>query len=350
PVNEPAKDALAPHFASLTISRLGPCSVGINMLRAGGSGKPFQAGYYYNAGVASAFRDFAAEIGPDVVYFQLARTAWYARGLKAPCVLDLQDAFSAGLERRAQGSRWYQRPVLREEYRRMLRYERQICQDFPFLSIISEADRALLPCADAERILVVPNGVDTDHFRPKAYEKRYDLVFTGNMGYPPNVDAARFLASELMPRIWALRPQARLLIAGAQPHPSVRALSSDRVNVSGWMEDIREAYASSRVFIAPMRLGTGMQNKILEAMAMGLPCVTTPLANAPLGSTHGQEILVGEDAATLSGHILRLLSEDSLAEPLANAARAYVKRHYSWEGATAPLERMLIAAAGQDGG
>ena len=103
------------------------------------------------------------------------------------------------------------------------------------------------------------------------------------MGYHPNVDAACFLAEEIMPLVRRQHPTARLLVAGTTPAPRVLALASAHVEVSGWVPDIRAAYASARVFVAPMRVGTGLQNKLLEAMAMQLPCVTTPLANNALG-------------------------------------------------------------------
>ena len=344
PFPEGAEENLAPLFASLTLSRLSLCSVAYNVFRAWVTGRPLQAGYFYNARVARQFREFVDEIRPDHLYFQLARTAWYAEGLDVPKTLDLQDAFSAGVKRRMERSPWYQRPLFEMEYRRMCDYERQICDRFSELTIISEADRELILHPDRDSIHIVPNGVDADFFSPVEGICEYDVVFTGNMAYPPNIDAARYLAGEIMPLVWKKRPHARLLLAGASPHSSVKALASDRVSVSGWMDDIRDAYAKSRVFIAPMRIGTGMQNKLLEAMAMELPCITTPLANRPIGTTHGQELLVGTDTAALAGHILGLLEDAPQAEALAKAGRRFVIEHYSWEGTTALLEKLLTGS------
>lgn len=341
-----SREALEPHFASLTLSRLGRPGILLNLIRAGLLGKPFQAGYFYNSRVHREFLERVSELKPDVLYFQLARTAWYADGVDVPAVLDLQDAFSAGLRRRLESSPWYMKPLIAEEMRRMGKYEHKLCENFRHISIISAEDRDLISHTDKDSIVVVPNGVDTSYFSPFERAKTHHIVFTGNMGYPPNVDAARFLVTEVMPEVWKSIPEAKVLLAGASPHLGVKALASEKVTVSGWMEDIRDAYASSRVFIAPMRLGTGMQNKLLEAMAMGMPCITTPLANRPLGTSQGRELLVGDSAEMLADSIIRLLGDQNLAEDLAGAGRMFVASRYSWQGATTALEDLLAKAAG----
>ena len=161
------------------------------------------------------------------------------------------------------------------------------------------------------------------------------------MSYHPNVDAACFLAEEIMPLVRQRHPAARLLVAGTTPAPRVLALASAHVEVSGWVSDIRAAYAAARVFVAPMRVGTGLQNKLLEAMAMRLPCVTTPLANNALGGTDGQELRVAEMPSALAACIVGLLDSAATAEALADRGHDFVKTRYNWVGATARLEALL---------
>jgi len=132
-----------------------------------------------------------------------------------------------------------------------------------------------------------------------------------------------------------------LLLAGASPDHRVTALKSDKVQVSGWMDDIREAYATSRVFIAPMRLGTGLQNKLLEAMSMKLPTITTPLANNALNALENMEILVGEDAVTLAEHIVSLLNDQDLYTLIAENGHQFVLKNYNWTEATRQLEDLI---------
>ena len=113
-------------------------------------------------------------------------------------------------------------------------------------------------------------------FNPKKrIKKKYELVFTGNMSYPPNVNAVEYIAKELMPLLIERKPDIKLLIAGATPANSVKALSSENILVSGWLDDIRDAYNDASVFLAPLQIGTGLQNKLLEAMCMEVPCITS---------------------------------------------------------------------------
>ncbi len=161
------------------------------------------------------------------------------------------------------------------------------------------------------------------------------------MGYPPNIDAAHFIAKEIFPLVLKKIPAATLLIAGANPHASVKSLQSGNINISGWMPDIRESYAASRIFIAPMRIGTGLQNKLLEAMSMELPCITSPLANQALGATVNQDILVGTTAQEYADHIINLLEDPSRAREMAINGFGFVTKNFSWENSSALLEDLF---------
>jgi glycosyltransferase involved in cell wall biosynthesis len=174
--------------------------------------------------------------------------------------------------------------------------------------------------------------------------KKFDLVFTGNMAYAPNVNAAQFLAKEIMPLVWQKLPDTRLLLAGATPDKSVRDLASDHITISGWLDDIRVAYAESRVFIAPMRIGTGLQNKLLEAMSMKIPCVTTFLANNALNGTPDRDLLVGETATELANAVIELLTNKTKASEMADSGFQFVNTHYDWKAATEKLLNAISAS------
>lgn len=337
PVHPDAFQHLSQMVKSLHFFPLSMASRIINVGFAWLRGWPLQVGYFYNLFANRKLKQMAALQQPDIVYAQLARTAPYAMGIDAFRTLDLQDAFAAGIQRRTAKAAWYLRPFMRMEFRRMQGYEVKLLERFDQLTIISEADRKLIDSPEKERIGIVPNGVDTDFFQPLQKARTAEVVFTGNMAYPPNIDAARFLVQEIMPLVWETKPETRVVIAGAFPHAEVRALAGSRVKVTGWVDDIREAYASARLFIAPMRIGTGMQNKLLEAMAMEIPCITTPLANQPIGTTPGKEVRVAETPGDLAMHILELLDDPEGASAMAKAAATFVREKYSWEGATAHL-------------
>ncbi|MBR2772253.1 MAG: glycosyltransferase [Bacteroidales bacterium] len=229
------------------------------------------------------------------------------------------------------------------EYRRLARYEAAIFDDFEVKTIISEPDRALFPHERRDEILIIPNGVDHDYFKPQERAKKYDLVFTGNMSYPPNVNAVDYLANEILPIVWKTLPRVKLYIAGATPDPKVKKAASERIIVSGWLDDIREAYAQSRVFIAPMRIGTGLQNKLLEAMSMRLPAITSPLANASLGAKSDVEILVGGNAEEMAKHIITLLTNQEKADQIAHAGYDFTNRVYDWGKATERMEEAMVS-------
>ena len=137
--------------------------------------------------------------------------------------------------------------------------------------------------------------------------------------------------------VWKKMPGAKLLVAGATPAARIQILESKNVHVSGWVEDIRESYGRSRVFIAPMLISIGLQNKLLEAMAMQLPCITSELANNALGATHDVNILVCGTPQEYADAVLRRLGNPKEAARISAAGHEFVRENYSWEGVTRPL-------------
>lgn len=307
------------------------------------SSKPFQVAYFHHKRIQQAIERLVIEHQPDHIFCQLIRAADYVKHLGIDKTIDYQDVFSAGLQRRIKISPWYLKPLLSAEYKRVSRYEAAVFDLFDKKTIISSPDRDLIQHPRRKEIVVIPNGVDTDFFKPCQSAKEYDVVFTGNMAYPPNVNGAEYLARQIMPVVWAKMPQASLVIAGANPTARVRALASARVIVTGWVDDIRDHYAKSRVFVAPMQIGTGLQNKVLEAMAMQLPCISSPLANDALNAKEGEEILIGRNAADYAQHVLSLLSDAAYCRELGQRGYQFVLEHYNWESTTAKLAKLITA-------
>ena len=333
--------ALQPYCQSINFVRISKLQILLGLIRAFFKGLPMQCGYFYNRKAAKKVNALIAKHKPEMLYGQLLRTAEYIRHKDIPKAIDYQDIFSYGMKRRADIASFVTRPIYNMEYRRLARYEAAIFDDFDIKTIISEPDRKLFPHENRDEILIIPNGVDHDFFKPMEREKKYDLVFTGNMSYPPNVNSVEYLANEILPIVWKSRPETTLYIAGATPDPKVKKAASDKIIVSGWLDDIRDAYAQSRVFIAPMRIGTGLQNKLLEAMSMRLPAITSPLANASLGAKPDEEILIGNNAQEMAQHILTLLTDTEKAEQIAQAGFDFTNRVYDWGKATERLEEAM---------
>lgn len=336
-----AFQALQPYCSSINFIKLSKPRILFGMARAFLKGLPMQCGYFYNRKAAKKVDALIEKHQPDILYGQLVRVAEYIRHKNIPKAIDYQDVFSYGMKRRRDIASWITRPVFNMEYQRLCRYEAKVFDEFDLKTIISKPDRDLIPHPKKDEILIIPNGVDHEFFKPQQQEKRYDIVFTGNMSYAPNVNAVDYLANEILPLVWKQVPEAKMYIAGATPDPKVRKAASDRIIISGWLDDIRNAYAQSRVFIAPMRIGTGLQNKLLEAMSMGLPAITTPLANASLGAKPDEEILVGSNAEELARHIITLLTNTDKASQIAQAGFDFTNRVYDWGKTTEKLEASM---------
>ncbi len=294
--------------------------------------KPFQIGYFHKPIAFRIVNKLIREISPDVVFCQLVRVAEYATGFKGIKVLDYQDSFSMNMARRAKASSFIHGIVFRREARLLKKVESKVFNDFGIKLIISEPDREAIAHPGRDQIIVVPNGVDFDYFKPSEENKKdYDIVFTGNMSYAPNVEAAVWLAEEILPHIRKKLPGTTLLLAGASPVKRIRVLAGNGITVTGWMPDIRDAYNRSRLFIAPLRTGSGLQNKLLEAMAMELPCITTTLANASLKATNGVHLHIADKVQDIAEIAIKMLENRKEASEIAIAGNRMVKKVFQWK-------------------
>jgi glycosyltransferase involved in cell wall biosynthesis len=272
-----------------------------------------------------------------------------------PLVADLCDATSSRVRREMRYAPAARLPLLALEYIEVRRVEGRLMRRARHALFASPRDRAELVHADHDHdersapASVVPNGVDLDFWsRVNGTLGRDEIVLTGAMDYPPNVDAAIHLVEDILPRVHAAVPTAHVSIVGRDPSPGVRSLG-DRsgVTVTGYVDDVRPYLERASVFAAPIRFGAGIQNKVLEALAMGVPVVATPLAADGLRTEEGASppIDVARDSATTAERIvarLRLAADDAEVDP---ALRQYVADHFDWVRNADHLERILIAAA-----
>ena len=337
-----AFQAMQPYCSSVNFIDLPKIGILFNIFRSYLLGLPLQCGYFYSSRAKKKVHKLIEQHKPDMLFGQLLRVAPYLHKVKLPKTIDYQDVFSMGMKRRAEIAGVVTKPFFEMEYNRLKKYERRVFDEFDVKTIISEQDRANIDHPKKNKILIVPNGVDHEYYKPQEREKLYDIVFTGNMGYAPNVNAVEFLAYEIMPKVWEKIPEAKLYIAGAQPDPRVKKVACDNIIVSGWVDDMRDAYAQSRIFIAPMRIGTGLQNKLLEAMSMKIPCITTALANGSLHAVNGKEILVDNNSSELAADIVFLLQRPDKAAEIAEEGFNFVNRVYDWGAATKIMEDAMI--------
>ncbi|MCX6281088.1 MAG: glycosyltransferase [Bacteroidetes bacterium] len=340
-VHKDALHVLNKYVKAVHLISLNKFSILLNIILAFFNGRPMQVGYFYNSSAKKQILKLIKTYKPDHIFCQLIRVAEYVKDIPIPKTIDYQDVFSKGMDRRIALSPFYLRPFLKSEHRRLQNYERMVFDCFDNKIIISEPDRDLIPHPEHDKIVVVANGVDTEFFSPQEREKKYDLVFTGNMGYPPNINSAEFLVKQILPKLLPFKHDVSLLLAGSNPNLRVMVLKSSMVEVSGWVPDMRECYATARIFIAPMQIGTGLQNKLLEAMAMQIPCITSPLAFQALKAKAGEDILVAETPEEYVKHILFLLNNPVEARKIGLNGHRFVKENFSWERETAKIEALL---------
>ncbi|MCO5260613.1 MAG: glycosyltransferase [Crocinitomicaceae bacterium] len=335
-VKESDVKELEQYCKTITIYKISKWSILFNSSMALLGNKPIQVGYFYNYFIYRKIQKQLEKIKPTHIFSQLIRTTEYTKNyLDCPKTLDYMDAFSKGFERRAEKAPWYSKWFYELEHRRLLVYERIMFDYFDKKTIISEQDKRYIFHPEREKIICVPNGIDESFFESNNRKKEYDFVFVGNMNYPPNIEAVTYIIKEILPTF----SSSKFLIAGANPHPKLKRLAEQNpmITVSGWMEDIRDAYASAKVFLAPMKTGTGMQNKLLEAMAMGLPCITSTLANNAIGAVNKESIVVCDSTETAIIALNLLLQNESERTRIGQAGSEFVKQHFSWETSTKKL-------------
>ncbi len=313
---------------------------------------PFQSLYYRSSVMQGAVDRLLNRRQFDLVYVHLFRMAQFVANRRRPYrVLDLTDAISTEIERSLpyRDPRW--RLIYRLELPRMRRYERDIVGHFDETWLISKAEREqILQGAPNERVRVVPNGVDAGRYRPSGWPADDPLlIFVGHMGVFHNVDAAEYLVNDILPLVRQSVPQARLNLVGAEPAEPVQALGSTAgVRVLGHVADLNAALNDAAVFVAPLRFAAGVQNKVLEAMAVGLPVVTTSYVSEGLEATDGEHLIVADDAGRMADAVIGLLRDPQARRRLGQAGRDFVLRNYRWEDVLArvnAIERQLMRKA-----
>jgi glycosyltransferase involved in cell wall biosynthesis len=282
----------------------------------------------------------------DVVHVRQLPMAAYAGDLgQTPRLLELIDAETLASARDRAGT---VRSAIRGRVARAI--ERRSVRPFPVVTVVADPDAvALRRLVPGTRVEVVPNGVDAGRFRPQPELTTTpgSIAFVGAMSFPPNVEAMRWFVADVLPALRAARPDVTVTIVGRDPDPTVLALADDpAVTVTGAVDDVRPFLARAAVVVAPMVSGSGIKNKILEAMAMQRPVVATSLAAEGLAATPGRDIVVADGAAAFATAVAALLGDPARAASIAAAGRALVERRYTWEACAAAYAALYAELAG----
>ena len=271
----------------------------------------------------------------------------------APVLVDFVDVDSAKWSQYAKERPWPLSWLYRREGRTLLNYERDVALWARRSFFVTESETALfkeLAPVAADRVEAVSNGVDAQYFTPEPshrnpYSKdEQTVVFTGAMDYWPNVDAVTWFARDILPGLRQRHPGLRFYIVGRSPDAAVQALSSDAVVVTGTVPDVRPYLQHADVVVAPLRLARGIQNKILEAMAMGRPVVASTACASALNAQVGTELVAAEEVADYTRAISALLADREVAARIGSAGRTCVLQRYSWSAHLAGIDRYLNEA------
>jgi polysaccharide biosynthesis protein PslH len=352
--DEPYVATVRQWCAEVMAVRLHPRRARVASLTGLARGEPLTLAYYRDAALETWARAIRQQGGIDAVVVFSSSMAPYAEGFMGsdvPVLVDFVDVDSAKWTQYADHHRWPLSMVYRREGRRLLAFERSVAARASRSFFATEAEATLfrrLAPESASRVDALCNGVDAEHFapepgRPSPYgQDAVPLVFTGAMDYWPNVDAVQWFARDVLPLLLRTRPGLRFYVVGRNPTAAVQALASDHVVVTGTVDDVRPWLQHAAVAVAPLRLARGIQNKVLEAMAMGRPVVASTACAGPIGACEADGLLTAGDAAGLAAQVLRLLSDAALAARTGDAARRHVLQGFSWAAQLAVLDRHIV--------
>ncbi len=336
-------------------------SIGVSLLQAAVDGPVKRPGrwsmraYSFTSVVAKALTDNAGKF--DVTVLVNVTMLQYASYVAAcPVVVaDIIDDPVLAVRRSKRGGRLLRTARKMRRLVELRLYERRFLPLVTVASLVTEQDAASFRGRNkGTHVIVSPNGVDLEWYAPApnaAHDADVEpiVIFVGNMSFAPNHAAAKFLIQEIATIVWRDHPVVRFQLVGPDVPDDVRQLAGPRVEVIGWVEDIRPYLARASVVTVPMLTGTGVKNKLMEAWASAKAVVATPLACQGLPAQHGQNIMVGRGAKELAACIVDLIGHNQLRRSIETEARRSIEQGYSWTATVAQFRQAVLAAQGPRG-
>jgi sugar transferase (PEP-CTERM/EpsH1 system associated) len=347
----PTLKALCP---DLHVERIQPRSAKIKSLTGLLTGEALSLAFYRSAGMQQWVQSTAAanDLQASVVFS--SAMAQYAQPLlpQVPMLVDFVDVDSAKWTQYAPAHRWPLSMLYRREGQRLLAYEREVAAQSQRSYFVTPNETALFvsqapECRD--KVQSLSNGVDSDFFapdpkRPSPFpEGEQAVVFTGAMDYWPNIDGVSWFVADMLPRLRVHWPRARFYIVGRSPSAQVQALASEHVVVTGTVPDVRPYLQHAAAVVAPLRVARGIQNKILEAMAMRQAVVTVNSCADAIGATADQGLIRAETAEAFVQALQPLMYIPHHAAALGEQARDFVEQHFSWQAHLSGIDALLEA-------
>jgi glycosyltransferase involved in cell wall biosynthesis len=311
------------------------------------TGTPMRMAYCKSGSARHAVRKILGEINPDLIYVKRWRPLQYVpEETEIPVLCDPTDSMTLYNRRLMRGGAWWERVIGWEEHRKFLDYEPKLARRADVSVFCSRVDmECVKERAPEARCELVPNGVDCEkfYFKKEEEEKANTLVFTGNFKYRPNWLAVDYFVREIFPLIRAEIRETKFLAVGngASKFLAKYSGNSEGFAAIDFVPDLRSYLASATVAVAPMTVGAGVSNKLLEGFATGTAVVSTPLACGDLPVRNGEHLLLGNDSREFARNVITLLKERELRTRLARQARRLVEEHYDWGIVMHKLEDLM---------
>lgn len=285
--------------------------------------------------LSKIIRDKLKTIRPDLVHIEGPALAPLLADIdfNIPKVLSVHDSLWLRYSEFARFSGLIKRMFYSLKSFKAKRFEAQWYTRADRIVVTSKADAgALSLLIPSEKVVTIPNGVDLDYYTYKPSPEPGRIVFTGNMGWPPNIDGVKYFAEKVFPYIKKKISNAKFWIVGANPAPDVNNLERiSGIHVTGTVPDIRPWVWKASVYVSPLRYGMGCKNKILEAMALGAPIVATPKSLTGIPLSHREHLLIAEGPYEMAEAVCMLLVNKTKGKSLSQKARQYVEENYSWD-------------------
>ena len=336
-------DAIAPFCESMHLVRTRPFERGLKLLASGmNRAKPLQVTAYDSSNFAELVKYLCESKNIDILHAFLLRLAPYTLPFSNRTILELIDSMQLNFEKQlSPGQPLWRRLAAREELYRLSGYEKNIAKKFRYVSVVAQRDQERI---GSENVHIIPNGVESSKLLHVA-KFPYRVIFSGNMAYHANSEAVAWFVKHVWPYVRTSVPLAEFHIVGTSPSAEVRSLGLVAgVVVTGEVVSISKELQGASVAVAPMRSGSGIQNKVLEAMSAGLPVVATPDALMGMPEQTRRALTCASSANEFADAVIRYLTRPKLAAASAQRNRRLVEEHHSWDSAAEQIESLYKVA------
>jgi len=310
-----------------------------NLLKTFGNKNPFQVNMFFENKVKSQIDNIINKTKPDLIHVQTIRIAEYFKDHDSPKTIDMIDSISLNMKRRAKNEFFLKKPVFKIESFLCSEYEKEIYNKFDKLFLVSQKDKDYYDKND--KIVVNPNGtfITRDKLSDYSFNKeKHSLVFHGNMQYYPNIESVIYFANEIFPELKEKYDDIKFYIVGKDPVEKVKKLNEvSGVIVTGFVDDIIDVLTTKTIGVYFMKSGTGMQNKILEALACRLPSVANPLALQGINDITDSHIKIAENKEDFIDEIINLIENKTERDRISKNGHEFIMKNYSWEANTNKL-------------